>query len=107
MSGPKNGCLIQILLYLELLESYKDGYVGRLNLHWLPLLNHLLIVTLCLFIGIALAGTHLNWLSWFHVLIFKGDILVILRDSMIFLSSLLDITWMSMSTVFHLAQLDF
>ena len=100
MSGPKNGCLIQILLYLELLESYKDGYVGRLNLHWL-------IVTLCLFIGIALAGTHLNWLSWFHVLIFKGDILVILRDSMIFLSSLLDITWMSMSTVFHLAQLDF
>ena len=100
MSGPKNGCLLQILLYLELLESYKDGYVGRLNLHWL-------IVTLCLFIGIALAGTHLNWLSWFHVLIFKGDILVILRDSMIFLSSLLDSTWMSMSTVFHLAQLDF
>ena len=100
MSGPKNGCLIQILLYLELLESYKDGYVGRLNLHWL-------IVTLCLFIGIALAGTHPNWLSWFHVLIFKGDILVILRDSMIFLSSLLDSTWMSMSTVFHLAQLDF
>ena len=100
MSGPKNGCLIQILPYLELLESYKDGYVGRLNLHWL-------IVTLCLFIGIALAGTHLNWLSWFHVLIFKGDILVILRDSMIFLSSLLDSTWMSMSTVFHLAQLDF
>ena len=100
MSGPKNGCLIQILLYLELLESYKDGYVGRLNLHWL-------IVTLCLFIGIAFAGTHLNWLSWFHVLIFKGDILVILRDSMIFLSSLLDSTWMSMSTVFHLAQLDF
>ena len=39
----------------------------------------------------------------FHL---KGGLLVILRDSIIFLSPLLDVTRMSMSTVSFLAQLD-
>ena len=49
---------------------------------------------------------HLKWLSWFHFLILEGDLLIILIDCTIFLSSLLDVTRMSMSTVSFLAQLD-
>ena len=48
---------------------------------------------------------HLNWLNWFHFLILEGGLLVILIDCMVFLSPLLDVIWMSMSTVSFLAHL--
>ena len=57
-------------------------------------------------IGITLVDVPLNWLNWFHFLILKGGLLVILIDCMIFLSPFLDVTRMSMSTVSFLAQLD-
>ena len=47
-----------------------------------------------------------NWLNWFHFLFLEGGPLVILINCMIFLSPLLDVTRMSMSTVSFLAQLD-
>ena len=56
--------------------------------------------------GITLVDVHLNWLNWFHFLIFKGVLLAILRDCMIFLSPLLDVTRMSMLIVSFLTQLD-
>ena len=49
---------------------------------------------------------HLNWLDWFNFLILEGGLLVILIDSMIFLSPFLDVTSMSMSAVFSLTELD-
>ena len=49
---------------------------------------------------------HLNWLNWLHFFILVEGLLVILIDWMIFLSPFLDVTGMSMSTVFFLVQLD-
>ena len=61
----------------------------------------------------ALADVHLNWLNWFHFLILKGGLLVILIViyCMIFLSPFLDVarclSVCVMSTVSFLAELDF
>ena len=55
---------------------------------------------------ITLVDVCLNWLNWFHILILKGGLLVILTDCMIFLSPFLDVTRMSISTVSFLGQLD-
>ena len=49
---------------------------------------------------------NLNWLDWFNFLILEGGLLVILIDCMIFLSSFLDLTSMSMSAVFFIIELD-
>ena len=58
-------------------------------------------------IGITLVDIHLNWLNWFHHLILKVSLLIILIDCMIFLSPFLNVTSMSsMSAVSFLAQLD-
>ena len=57
-------------------------------------------------IGITLVDAHLNWLNWFHFLIVKGGLLIILVDCMIFLSPFLDTTRMSMPTVSFLVQPD-
>ena len=56
--------------------------------------------------GNVAVGIYLNWLNWFHFLILKEGLLIILIDCMIFLSPFLDVTRMSMSTVSFLAQLD-
>ena len=53
-------------------------------------------------IGITLVDVLHNWLNWFHFLFLKGGLLVLI-DSMIFLSPFLDVT--RMSTVSFLAQL--
>ena len=58
-------------------------------------------------IGTTLVDAHLNWLNWFHFLILKGGLLIILADRMISLSPFLDTTWMSMSTDSFLVQPDF
>ena len=53
-----------------------------------------------------MVDVHLNWLKCFHFLILKEGLVVILIDCMIFLSSFLGVTRMSMSAVFFLVQLD-
>ena len=53
-----------------------------------------------------MADVRLDWLNWFHFLILEGVLLVIMIDRMIFLSSFLDVTRMSISTVSFLTQLD-
>ena len=57
------------------------------------------------FIGINLVDVHLNRVNWLHFPILKGGLLVILIDCMIFLSPVLDVTRISMSTVSFLAHL--
>ena len=57
-------------------------------------------------IGITLVDVLQNWLNWFYFLFLEGSLLVILIDCMIFLSPLLDVTKMAMSTVSFLAQLE-
>ena len=47
-----------------------------------------------------LVGVHLKWLKWFHNLILDGGLPVILINCMIFLSSFLDVTRISIPTVF-------
>ena len=47
-----------------------------------------------------------DWLNWFHFLFLEGGLLIILINSMIFLSPFLDVTRMTMSTVSFLTQLD-
>ena len=54
-------------------------------------------------IGITLVD---NYLNWFHFLILEGALLVILIDCIIFLSSSLDVTRMSMLIVSFLTQLN-
>ena len=64
------------------------------------------VISLRQLICIILICVYLIWLNWFHFLITKGGVLVILIDCMIFLTPLLDLTRMFMSTVSFLAQLN-
>ena len=57
-------------------------------------------------IGITFIDDHLNWLNWFHVLIFELGLLIILIDCMLLLSPFLNVIRMSVETVFFVAQLD-
>ena len=56
-------------------------------------------------IGITLIDVLQNWLKRFHFLFLEGGLLVILIDCMNFLSPFLDVTRISMSTVYLLAWL--
>ena len=71
-----------------------------------PLAHRRNLASLSLFYRYYLVNVHLNWLNWFQFLILEGGLIVILIDCMIFLSPFLDVTWISMSTVSFLAQLD-
>ena len=71
-----------------------------------PMTHRQNVASLGLSLGITLVGVHLNWLNSFHFLFLEWGLLVILIDWMIFLSPFLDVTIMSMSTVYFLAQLD-
>ena len=65
------------------------------------------IASLSFFICITMVDdVHSNWPNWFHFLILDGGLLYIQIDYMILLSSFLDVTRISMSTVSFLAQLD-
>ena len=55
-------------------------------------------------VGITLVDVYLNWLNWFHFIILKGRLLVILIDYLIFLSSFLDVTRIPMLKVSFLTQ---
>ena len=80
---------------------YKNGYARLLVLLFSashePLAQ---VFSLSLFYR-YLVDVHLNWLNWFHFLILKGGLLVILIDCMIFLSPR-----MPTSTVPLVTQLD-
>ena len=58
-------------------------------------------------VSLLLVDVYLNWLNWFHFLSLKGCLLVILINCMTFLSLFLDVTRMSILTVYYLTQLDF
>ena len=70
-----------------------------------PLAHRRSVASLSLYIG-TFVDIHLNWLNWFHVLILEAGLLVILLDSMIFLSAFQDVARMSMSAVSFLSQID-
>ena len=81
--------------------------LGKLQKQVCGTVGHSLASSLELFsLGITLVDVHLNWLNWFQFLSLEGGLLVILIDCMIFLSQFEDATWMSMSTVPFLAQID-
>ena len=71
-----------------------------------PLAHHRNVASLSLFYRYYFGRCYLNWLNWFHFLLIEGDLLVILIDCMIFVTPFLDVTRMSMSTVYFLIQLD-
>ena len=64
------------------------------------LAHHQNVARLSLYIGITLVYVHLNWLNWFHFLILKRGILIILIDGIISLSPLLDVTRKSVNSFF-------
>ena len=70
-----------------------------------PLAHHRNVASLSLFYR-YLVDVLQNGLNWFHFLFLEGGLLVILKDCMIFLSPVLDVARMSMSTVSFLAQLN-
>ena len=71
-----------------------------------PLAHFRNVASLSLFYRFTLVDVLQNWLNCFHFLFLKGGLLAILIDCMIFLSPIVDVTWMSMPTVSFLAQLD-
>ena len=81
-----------------------------LVLHLLLFLNFWIIVKLwpvsAFSVGITLVDVLQNQLNQFHFLFLQGGLLVIVIDCMIFLSSFVDITRASVSTVSFLAQVD-
>ena len=71
-----------------------------------PLAHFRNVASLSLFYRFTLVDVLQNWLNCFHFLFLKGGLLAILIDCMIFLSPIVDVTWMSMPTVSFLTQLD-
>ena len=91
-----------ILLLDKLQKRMCKTFVPSLATSLEPLAHHGNVACLILLYRV---DVHLKWmLNWFHFLILKGDLLVILIDCMIFLSPFLDVT--RMSTVSFLAQPD-
>ena len=92
------------------LTSYKNEYAGLVVLHLLLLLNSWLIIEIwqayMFSVGITLVDYLQNCLNLFNFFFLEGGLLVILIDSMIFLSPFLDVTRTFMSIVSFLAQLD-
>ena len=95
--------------YLELLDKLQKQICRTLVLHLLPLLNPWLIVEMqpaqVFSVSITLVDVHLSSFYRFHFLFLEGGLLVILIDCMVFLSSFLDVTKMTMLTVSFLVQL--
>ena len=57
-------------------------------------------------IGITSGDVHVSWFSWFHFLVLREGLPVILTDWIIFLSPFLDVTGISISTISFLVLLD-
>lgn len=81
-----------------LLHSCRNGYMLQFILYLLLLLNTWLMLKfsqLKSFLQLLLftiVDAHLNWLNWFHSLIFSGSPLIILMGCMIFLPYFPDVT---------------
>ena len=88
--------------YLELLDKLQKRIcrtVGpSLAASLEPLAHRRNVASLSLFYR-YLVDVHLNWLNWFHFLILKVGLLVILVDCTVFLSPFLNVARMSMSIV--------
>ena len=65
-----------------------------------PLAHRWNVASLSLFYRYYLVDVHLIWLIWFHFLIIKRGVLVILIDWMIFLSPFLDVTEIYVNSFF-------
>ena len=96
--------------YSELLDKLEKRVSRTAGISVTASLNPWLIIEMSpaqvLSIGITLVDVHLSWLNWFHFLILVRSLLFILIACMIFLSPLLDVSRMSMSTVSFLRQPD-
>ena len=68
--------------------------------------HHQNVGSFSLFCRYYFGRCYLNWPNWFHFLILKVGLFVILIDCMIFLSLFLDVRRMSMSKFSFLSQLD-
>ena len=75
--------LVLLAATWKCLISYKNEYLGLFVLHLQLLWNLWAIVEMQLAyvfpVGITSVDARLNWLNWFHFLIFVEDLLVILR----------------------------
>ena len=72
-----------------------------------PLAHRRKVASFSLFsAGITFLDVLQNWVALFYFLFLEQSLLVVLIDCMIFQSSFLDVTSMSMSTVSFLAQVD-
>ena len=90
-------CCLELLDKLEKLRC--RSVCPSLAVSLEPLAHHWNLANLLVSIGITVVDVHLNGLIWFHFLILKRSLLVILIDCMIFLWPFWDFTRMSMSTV--------
>ena len=92
---------------LKLLDKLQKQICRTVGTSFAALLNPWLIVEMwsawVFSIGITLVGVLQNRLNLFHSFILVGGLLVILIDCMIFLLLFLDVTRMSMRTVFFLS----
>ena len=82
--------------------SYNNRYLELLGLELLLLLSLILFYRYYFHRCSSELALHI----WFHFLLLKEGLLVVLTDCMICLSPFLDVTRMSMLTVSSLAQLD-
>ena len=93
--------------YLELLDKLQKQIcrivVPSLSASLENLLYPEKVGSFSVFYGCYFGRCYLNWLNWFHFLILKVGLLVILIHYMIFLSPFLDVTRMSMSKVSFLS----
>ena len=96
--------------YFELLDKLQKGICSTVGpsvaASLEPLAHRPNVPTLSLFYRYSLVDVLQSWLNWFHFLFLEGGLLVILIDCMIFLWPCLDVTRISVSTVFFLVQLD-
>ena len=75
---------------LEFLDKLQKQICRSLAASLEPLAHCRNVASLSLFsIGIILVDVHLNWLNWFHLLILKGVLLVMLIECIIFVSPFL------------------
>ena len=88
---------------MELLDKLQKRIFGPSLAFSFEVFAHLQNVAILDQESITLVDVYLNWLNWFHSLILKESLLIILID---FLSPFLDVTRMSMSKFSFLAQLE-
>ena len=98
--------------YLELLDKLKNGNactVGLLIASSLEPLGHrrnVISLSLDYVYEYYLVDVHLERLNWLHFILLEGGLLVILINCMVFLSSSLDVSRMSLSKVSFFALLN-